>query len=358
MPVTMRDVALRAKVSVATVSKCFGGKPSIPPRTRDAVLGIAAALGYRPHPYVSALMKIRRSRRTASRQRPALAFVTAFETHDGWKKTPSPLVRLLHAGAEERAEARGYQLSHHWLYRDGMTNQRFSEMLRHRGIRGLFLTPLPRLGMQIDLTWPYFSVVAHGLSIAQPVFHRTSNDHYQSMILALNECWRRGYRRPGFAMDDPLSRRLELRWEAAFVLHREKLGFARGVPRLLYQTWDPDEVSRWIKRHRPDVVIALLTEEHLRQLADRGIRVPADVGVVSLSVHEPGGRLSGILQNAALMGAVAADKLIDLVERNETGVPKDPVTLTIEGRWNDGGTVRALVAVADAGVAPRPGGGR
>jgi DNA-binding LacI/PurR family transcriptional regulator len=194
--------------------------------------------------------------------------------------------------------------------------------------------------MSIDLTWEYFSVVAHGLSITRPVFHRTSNDHYQSMVLALHECQRRGYRRPGFVMDEPLGRRLELRWEAAFELHRRKFGFSEAAPSLLYQTWNPDDVVRWVKRHRPDVMIALLTEEHLRQLVERGVRVPRDLGVVSLSVHEPGGRLSGIHQNATLMGAVAADKLIDLVERNETGIPPHPITLTIDGRWNVGGTLR------------------
>jgi len=194
--------------------------------------------------------------------------------------------------------------------------------------------------MQIDLTWTYFSVVAHGLSIAHPVFHRTSNDHYQSVVLALTECRRRGYRRPGFVMDEPLSQRLELRWEAAFRLHREKLGFQTGVPPLLYQSWDPDEVAAWVRRHRPDLIVTLLTEEHVQQLAGRGICAPRDVGIVSLSVHEWGGRISGIHQNAILMGAVATDKLIDLVERNETGVPHDPITLTIEGRWNPGKTVR------------------
>jgi DNA-binding LacI/PurR family transcriptional regulator len=91
-------------------------------------------------------------------------------------------------------------------------------------------------------------------------------------------------------------------------------------------------------------MIALLTEEHLHQLAARGLRVPRDLGVVSLSVHELGGRISGIHQNAMLMGAVAADKLIDLVERNETGVPPHPITLTIDGRWNAGSTLRAPLA--------------
>ena len=181
----MRDVAARAKVSVATVSKCLRGKPTIPLATRTTIVRLAEQMGYRPHPYVSALMQTRRRKGTVTRQRPTLAFLTAFPTVDGWLKTPSPLSRLLQEGAAERAEERGYVLSHFWLFRDGMTNQRFSEMLRARGVRGVFLTPLPQLGMQIDLTWSYFSVVAHGLSISHPHFHRTSNDHYQSMMLVL-----------------------------------------------------------------------------------------------------------------------------------------------------------------------------
>lgn len=339
MPVTMKDVAVRAKVSVATVSKCLSGKPSIPPATREAVTLIADQLGYRPHPYISALMQSRRRKAGTGRQKPTLAFITASQTEDGWKKGSSPLLRNLFEGAEAQAQARGYQLSPFWLYRDGMSNQRFSEMLRARGVRGIMLTPLPRLGMHVDLNWSYFSVVAHGLSIAEPVFHRTSNDHYQSMMLAMRECRRCGYRRPGFAMDGPLSQRLEHRWEAAFEIERTKLGFETGVRSLLYPTWNAGEVARWVKREKPDVIIALLQEDQLAQLAEHGIRAPEDVGVISLSVHRPDSRLSGILQNVAQIGHVAADKLIDLVERNETGVPIEPVTLTIEGKWNPGLTV-------------------
>lgn len=339
MSVSMKDVARQAGVSIATVSKCLHGKRGIPARTREAVIKVAEAMGYRPNPLVSALMQTRRTRSPASRDRPTLAFVTAFPTPDGWLKMSSPLQRLLFKGAEERAEERGYQISPYWLYRDEMSNQRFGEMLRARGVQGLLLAPLPRLGMRIELPWQHFSVVAHGLTLAEPVFHRTSNDHYQSMVLAMRECWRSGYRRPGFLMDGPLSKRLERRWEAAYMIMRESLGFDTRVASLLYQAWDPDEVCRWVRRERPDVVIALIQDDHLRQLAERGLRIPEELGVVSLSVHEPGSRLTGIHQNARHIGHVAIDKLIALVERNETGIPSDPVTLTIEGRWNAGHTL-------------------
>ncbi|MBX3739333.1 MAG: LacI family DNA-binding transcriptional regulator [Candidatus Didemnitutus sp.] len=349
MPVTMRDVAERARVSVATVSKCLRSRGNISAATRAEVLRLAEEMGYRTHPFVSALMQTRRRKRTSGAQQPVLAYVTAFQTHDGWAKMPSPLLRLLFDGAKERAAGRGYQLSHFWLYRDGMSNQRFSEMLRARGVRGVFLTPLPRLGMQIDLKWEYFSVVAHGLSIAHPVFHRTSNDHYQSMMLALHECHRNGYRRPGFVMDGPLCQRLEHRWEAAFMIEREKLGFDTGVRSLLYQTWDADEVRRWVRREKPDVMISLLQEDQMQQLAARGLRMPEELGLVSLSVHDPESRISGIHQNARLIGRVAVDKLIDLVERNESGVPEDPITLTIEGKWHPGHTLHYLPADDRAG---------
>jgi len=348
----MRDVAARAKVSVGTVSKCLRGVSGIPPKTREAVIRIADEMRYRPNPLVSALMQSRRKRTGASCPKPVLAFVTAFPTANAWEKSDSPLIRLLYDGACTRAAERGYGLAHHWLFRDGMTNQRFGEMLRARGVRGLFLTPLPRLDMVIDLPWQHFAVVAHGLSVAHPVFHRTSNDHYQSMMLAMRECRRCGYQRPGFAMDGPLSQRLEHRWEAAFVIGREKLGFDTSVPSLLYDRWDPAEVCGWVRREQPDVIVGLLLKEQYKQLVAHGLRPPDQVGLVSLSVHELGGALTGIHQDARLLGRIAVEKLIDQVERNEIGVPAVPITLTVEGRWNTGQTLRepALSHAADHAI--------
>lgn len=337
----MKDVAVRAKTSVATVSKCLRGVPTIPLSTRERVNRIAQQMGYRLHPYISALMRNRRKRRAAVAQSPTLAYVTAFPTENGWQR--EMFFRSLHAGARTRAEARGYVLQPFWLYRDNMTNERFSEILWARGIRGMLLSPFPRLGMEINLQWENFSVVAHGLSLAHPVFHRTSNDHYQSMMLVMAECRRRGYRRPGFALDVPTGERLEYRWEAAYRVSGEKLGLRMSVPPLLSATrWEPDLLCRWIKREKPDVVITLMLEDQVRELTKRGLRIPEEVGLVSLSVSQPGSPLSGVFQNPSAMGAVAVDQLINMVERNETGIPEDPITLTLSGHWNPGRTVRKV----------------
>jgi LacI family transcriptional regulator len=179
MPVTMREVAARAKVSVATVCKSLQNAPTIPLKTRNAVAKVAAEMGYRPHPYVSALMQARRQRAAPGRP-PPLAFITAYETADAWKRQPTPFLTLVYAGAKERAEQRGYPLSHFWLHQDNMGNRRLSEVLHTRGVRGILLPPMPRPDKKIDLVWPYFSVVSVGAQLDRPVFHGTANDHYHS----------------------------------------------------------------------------------------------------------------------------------------------------------------------------------
>lgn len=335
----MRDVAVRARTSVATVSKSLRGVPSIPASTRERVSRIATQLGYRLHPFVSALMRNRRKRRAAVAEQPTLAYVTAYPTERGWQR--EAFFRALHLGARERAERRGYLLSTFWLYRDGMSNERFGDILWTRGVRGMLFNPLPHYGMRIDLAWDRFAAVAHGLSLAHPILHRTSNDHHQSMMLVMHECRRRGYRRPGFTVDEATTIRLEYRWEAAYLVACRKLGFADAPGTLLLaERWSPDAIAAWVKRERVDIVVGLFLEEQIAELARRGIGGTAKVGLVSLSVAQPGSPLSGICQNPAEMGAVAADQLINMVERNETGVPAKPVTLTIEGVWNEGRTVR------------------
>jgi LacI family fructose operon transcriptional repressor len=71
--------------------------------------------------------------------------------------------------------------------------------------------------------------------------------------------------------------------------------------------------------------------------------VPADLGLVGLLVPTAGDRLSGVLQDGEVIGAVAIDQLIAAVERNDTGIPEHPITHTTLGRWNPGRTLKAKV---------------
>lgn len=338
-PPTMRDLARQAGVSIATVSKCLSGKRDVAAVTRRRVLALCRKLGYRPNPLVAALMRSRR-RHAAPTDTLTLAFVTAFPTADGWRTHPSPIFRQMFAGAEARARERNYRLEPFWLFRDGMSNARFSQMLAARGIRGLLIAPVPDTHTAIELAWGEFSTVVLGLTPTTRTFHRVATDYYQSMLLAVEECWKLGYRRPGLAARRETITRLEYRWEGAWQVACGHLGLAAPPPPLFVDEWTPGAVERWLEREQPDVVIAPVLGRLEEIVRGSGRRIPRDLGLVGLLVPQAGARLSGILQDGEVIGAVAIDQLIAAVERNETGIPDHPITHTTLGRWNPGRTVR------------------
>lgn len=338
--ITMREIADHLGTSVATVSKCLANKSDISEATRKRVLATCRKLGYRPNPLVSALMRSRRHRTPPSSKLP-LAFVTAFPTADGWRQHPSPIFRQMFDGAKARAAGRDYSLEHYWLYREGMTNARFSQMLLARGVHGLLFAPVPEVHASLELEWGEFSTVALGLTPGTEQFHRVATDYYQSMLLAVGECVKRGYKRPGLAARLDTIKRLEHRWEAGYLIAREWFKLAKRPRPLLVHDWDEKEVWRWLDQEEPDVVIGPVHGRLESLIRGSGRQIPKTIGLVGLAVSHPGDRLSGILQDGEAIGAVAVDQLISLMERNDTGLPKFPITHTTLARWNPGRTVRA-----------------
>lgn len=339
--VSMRDIARHAKVSIATVSKCLSGKRDVSAATRLRVVAAGRKLGYKPNPLVAALMRSRR-RKVLPQTQLALAFVTAFPTSDGWRTHPSPIFRQMFAGAQARASERNYRLEHFWLFSDGMSNARFSQMLAARGIRGVLVAPVPDTHTAIELAWDDFSTVVLGLTPTTRTFHRVATDYYQSMLLATEECARLGYRRPGLAARRETITRLEYRWEGAWHVACDHLGLPPPPAPLFVDEWTHGAVERWLERERPDVVIGPVLGKLEEIIRGSGRRIPRDLGLVGLLVPQAGDRLSGILQDGEVIGAVAIDQLITAVERNETGIPEHPITHTTLGRWNPGRTLRRI----------------
>ncbi|MSU66249.1 MAG: LacI family transcriptional regulator [Opitutus sp.] len=344
-PITIRDVADRARVSIATVSKSLANKPDVSAATRERILGLCRELGYKPNPLVSALMRHRRRHSTPATGL-TLAYVTAFPTPAGWRSHPSPIFRQMFDGAQARAEERNYRIEHFWLYRDGMSNQRFSDMLHARGIRGILFAPVPDTRVSIELAWSAFSVVGLGLTPTTSVFHRVSTDYYQSMLLALEECRRAGYRRPGFTVRLETVKRLEFRWEAAFLVAHSRRDVRSFPQPLVVDEWTPKILESWLVKERPDVVLGPVLGELEALLRASGRRIPDDIGLVGLIVPTAGDRLSGILQHGEIIGAAAVDQLISQIERDEKGRPEHPMTHTMLGTWNPGTTIRHDDAVA------------
>ncbi len=340
--VTMKTIAEAAGVTRATVSLCLANHPRIPAATRERIRKLADKLGYRPNPYVSTLMRLRRQGRPLT-EKPVLGLVNALRTSDGWREHSAPTIRQQREGAWERAGQRGYRPQEFWLHRDGMSNERFSEMLHARGVRGLLISPLAEGDSPPALCWEHFATVC--LSVPLPALPITTvcNDHYFSSLQVVRECHRRGYRRPGLVLRRLHQMRFQGRWEAGFLVAAEMLPELRRVPPLYVEEWEePAPLLHWLERERPDVIITPAADVVLRPLTRAGWRVPEDIGLALLACPRPGDAASGVYQNGRLIGALAVDTLIALVERHEYGLPAQATTLMVEGCWNEGRTLRPV----------------
>jgi DNA-binding LacI/PurR family transcriptional regulator len=339
--ITMKSIAAQAGVTQATVSMSLANNPRIPATTRERIQAIARKLNYHPNPYVSTLMRIRRQGKPL-KDKPVLALVCAQHTANGWREHPAPTIRQMREGALERATFRGYRAQEFWLHRDDMSNERFSEMLYARGIQGLLISPRAEGAPTPMLRWEYFAAVC--LSVPLPALTVTTvcNDHYFSSLQIVRECHRRGYRRPGLVLRREHQLRFQGRWEAGFFVGGETLPDLEVRPPLYVDDWeDPAPIRRWLKRERPDVLITPAADVLAGVLTQAGLRVPEDIGLALLACPQLGDRSSGVFQNGRMIGALAVDTLISMVERHERGLPEQATTLMVEGQWNEGRTLRA-----------------
>ncbi len=342
----MKAIAEQAGVTQATVSLCLANHPRIPPATRERIQAMARQLGYQPNPYLSTLMRIRRQGRPLA-DKPLLGLVCALRTADGWRNHRAPTIRDMREGAWERATLRGYRPQEFWLHREGMSNERFSDILRARGIQGLLISPLAEGDPPPAVRWEHFATVC--LSVPLPSIPVTTvcNDHYSASLQVVRECVRRGYRRPGLVLRREHQLRFQGRWEAGFMVGVEQGPGLRRLAPLYVEHWDrPAALLTWLKREKPDVLITPAADVILPLLQQAGLRVSEDIGLALLACPTPEDACSGVYQNGRLIGALAVDALISLVERNERGLPEQTTTLMVEGRWNEGRTLRAVVAAA------------
>lgn len=339
--VTMKTIAAKAGVTQATVSMSLAGNPRIPLATRERIREIAEKLGYRPNAYVSTLMRLRRQGKPLT-EKPVLAVVCAYRTADGWKNNPAPTIRQQREGALERAALRGYRAQEFWLHREGMSNERFSEMLRARGIHGVLLGPLAEGDAAPELRWDFFAAVS--LSVPHPSLTLTTvcNDHYFSSLQAVRECARRGYRRPGIILHRTHQNRFQGRWLAGYLVAGELVPQVSLAKPLLIDDWtDEAAVLGWLRREKPDAIITPSKDTIAPLLTRRGIKIPRDLGFALLACPGLNDAFSGVFQNGHRVGALAVDTLAAMLERHERGLPTQATTVMVEGLWNEGSTLPA-----------------
>lgn len=345
----MREVARLAGVSVGAVSKAFHHHPSIPKRTRERILSVAAEIGYAPNPELSRILQtVARSRH--QHDRPAIGVL--FPWSDGFNalENSEPTLNKVWRGLQHAAESLGYNVTPFWFKGPHMSAARIIGILRARGLEALILFCSPEAYPEayekelLDLS--DISCVAFGRVAKNRPPITIEVDAFESSRLAMSRAKERGYKTPGIVLVD---RNIEFdngRFQSALDYHRSKLfPDAPPVPDFIMQTphdrlWaqpqqsDIKRLRKWISSHQPDVLFCHYNE--LRQWVEElGIRVPKDMGIVSL--NNPGVlNNTGITFDWEYVGSKSVVLMDQLLAKHLHGVPKYSEYYLIGPSWVEG----------------------
>lgn len=334
--IRLKDIADHVGLSVAAVSMALRNDPRFPAATIARVKRVAADLGYRPDPALSALAAHRFHLKIA-RDFSVIALVSNWQRSE-WLRYEA--ARRLIEGATARGRAYGYTIEIFWTREGGMSGRRFGSMLAARGIRGIILGPLDRATDRVDIDWSQFAVVTIERPVHYPNFHHVVPNYFADTLLAWQQLRARGYRRVGLVIDGGKAERSIHQWEAAHAFHQaQAVAETERVPSLVVSGGARVAGIRdWLRRHRPHAVISR-SEDVFKAARAEGLRVPRDFGYVSLNAIDDESGASGILQHRDVMGATAVDVLNSLLHRNHRGPHELSMGTQVDGTWHEGRTL-------------------
>ena len=340
MPVpSIRSLARQLDLSPATVSLALRESPRVVAATRRRVQRAAARLGYRPNPLVGSVL-------TAVRRASHGGFQGALLAINHWPGAGAPVLLPFHrevlAGAKRRAAELGYSLTMAWEGPHHLSVPRLNAILAARNIHGVLVMPFPETRDFGALAWGQLSGVVMDNCLGTPALHSVLPDHQATLLAAVGRLAARGYRRPGLMIAGWRDARVKHRWSGGYFSACMACYGKLPVSELADPERGRAAFIAWMRRHRPDVVLAhehLMAREWLTALE---LDVPADVGLLSLNCTESVAPCAALDQQPALLGTAAIESLVAQLQRNERGVPAQPKTITIAARWIDGPTLRAL----------------
>ena len=332
--VSMKDIALRCGVSVATVSKALNGQPDIGEETRGRIEKVAREMGYMTNAAARAL----KTNRTYN-----LGVLFVDERRSG---LAHEYFSTMLEGFKVEAEARGYDIT---FINSNVAGKR-SSYLHHclyRGVDGVVIACVdftdPQVRELVDSGIPLITI--------DHVFNNrlaVVSDNVSGLEELVRYVHGKGHRKIAF-----------LHGENTTVTRHRLTGFYRACEALGLEI--PEEYILECVYHDPDRCAAATRE--LLSLPDRptciifpddfsyigglnvlnelGLRIPEDISVVGYD----GIHLAQVLnlttysQNARKIGVTAAEQLISLIEHPKTTLID---RIMVPGQLLEGATVKQL----------------
>ncbi len=345
MTASIEDVAKRAGVSIATVSRSLRGLPDVAPSTRHRVLVAARELDYVASPFAARLA----SGRTAT-----VGVVVPFVNRWYYGE--------FLAGAESQLYASGFDLLLYNLA-DPDGRQRFFTMMRVRKrVDALLVASLVLTDSEADALLTLGCPIGL-LGFARPGFHSSRIDDTRSARTAVEHLLAMGHRRIGLIggdTDDPMRFTPPLHRRSGYLRALQDAGieYRADFEELGYYTVAGGEHAAEVLLDRPDPPTALFAESDemafgaIRAIRRRGLRAPQDVAVIGFDDHASAELmdLSTIRQPIGTQAGELTGRVLEALN-DPSAEPFDrvvPTELVVRGSTNPARSVYQHCSVASS----------
>tara|TARA_B110000467_G_C18337946_1_gene500036 strand:+ start:4786 stop:5640 length:855 start_codon:yes stop_codon:yes gene_type:complete len=256
----------------------------------------------------------------------------------------------VYQGAICYAKSMGYEVDVFWMGDEKISAKRFNNILLTRNLQGLILPPEHEGTLPLEIDWNEFAVVSLHLGKPNglPWFHQVVSNHYQSMSKACKECYELGYNRVGLVLRDHPNRHYQFGRAVfgAFSAQVVEQSAEDRIEPLVLDELSKDRVEDWVMAEKPECVLmaggGFSLDNRLEDYAELfkrcSLRLGYDIGYV-LMCQQDGVNEAGIDQRMGVIGESAARLLIDMITRNERGIPDDPMLQLVNCSWREGSSL-------------------
>jgi|GEM_PF-611111 len=374
---TLRDVAAKAGVSIATASRCLrqggdrcensgsdkrtsvggdkcasldgdkrvslSGKGAA--NTRARVQAAARELGYHSNPLFGEVMRSVR-RPAAHRHLGTLAHLVQAEF---WESGGEARFGRYGPAVKAHAARYGFDWSVFPMGVPDLGPERLANILTARGIEGVVLEIFPNKLFAETFPWERFSSVLVGHALRSPGLDCVVSDHSRGVILAGETLLKRGYHRVGLALETRHVSETNGAWVDGFHLLQQRHPQLRDIPVLIEEQMSAPAFIAWLREHQINAVltISIMNGNHLhnpmaRWLTEAGIDCPGEVALATLDRSYVPLPWAGLDQSSDEISAAAVDLCMTKLRLGERGVPAVPRTILLHSYWCEGETVRTV----------------
>ena len=337
--VTMADIAVRAGVSVSTVSRALKGHARISEMTCQRIQKLAREMGYRPSPLVQALMK---SRRTSGKQEVAtFAFITDDYGYEDWKRRPTRVE--IFSGVARRSEELGYRIDTLSTKNLNLQSNQLNKVLTARGISGAIFGfsqanipefPFDASNLAVVGLASYFSCLA---------LDRVKSNNAYNVEMGLRKLRERDYKKVGLVVPAYNNDLVGGDWTAAALEDARTLSQNLRCPPLVVDSdqYGNEMFFSWLDKYKPEALLVYKVPV-LSFLKLRKLRPGKDIGLAWI-IRDTSRNAVGVNMNYEEVGVALVDLLVSKLHTRDFGLREWSRHLLIDGYWVDGASAKKRV---------------